>query len=398
MKIYILTPVYATQTQGAGATPVVHYFAKEWVKLGHEVHVLYLRARYPNIFYWGAKYMSKFLTSLLNQPIHEEPSSDNTYEIDGVRVSQISMKKFLPHSKYSNKVIETTLKLIKDYCLMNGEPEIFVGHWHNPQLEILSQLKRTLGVKTCLVLHNNIFNFNKFYGSQYFELIQDIDILGFRNNIAMKRYCEEYGTHKNMFVASSGVSKNFISAGSEFSPDFTNGIKKFIYVGMLMARKYPTNILVALNNINDKSDKQLIYVGDGDEATAIKRIQKEAGCTTNVIFTGRIPRDQIIEKLKDSQVFIMISKGEVFGLVYLEAMALGLITIGSRNEGIDGIIEDGKNGFLCDAGNTKELEQIIERIQNMPYNELIEISQNAKLTAMEYSDGNVASSYLSHIM
>ena len=41
MRITILTPIYATTTEGAGATPVVHYFAREWVKMGHEVTVLY---------------------------------------------------------------------------------------------------------------------------------------------------------------------------------------------------------------------------------------------------------------------------------------------------------------------------------------------------------------------
>ena len=42
----------------------------------------------------------------------------------------------------------------------------------------------------------------------------------------------------------------------------------------------------------------------------------------------------------------MISQGEAFGLVYLEAMARGCITIASRGEGFDGIIKDGINGFL----------------------------------------------------
>ena len=45
-------------------------------------------------------------------------------------------------------------------------------------------------------------------------------------------------------------------------------------------------------------------------------------------------------------VWIMISKNETFGLVYLEAMARGCITIGSRNQGIDGVINHGVNGFF----------------------------------------------------
>ena len=64
--------------------------------------------------------------------------------------------------------------------------------------------------------------------------------------------------------------------------------------------------------------------------------------------------------LKQHDVFIMISKNETFGLVYLEAMAVGCITIASRQEGFDGIIKHGYNGFLCEAGNQEELEKLIK--------------------------------------
>lgn len=46
-----------------------------------------------------------------------------------------------------------------------------------------------------------------------------------------------------------------------------------------------------------------------------------------------------------SDCFIMISKNEAFGLVYLEAMSAGCITIASRGEGFDGVIIHGVNGF-----------------------------------------------------
>ena len=35
MKLFVITPIYATTTEGDGATPLVHYFAQEWVKMGH---------------------------------------------------------------------------------------------------------------------------------------------------------------------------------------------------------------------------------------------------------------------------------------------------------------------------------------------------------------------------
>ena len=113
--------------------------------------------------------------------------------------------------------------------------------------------------------------------------------------------------------------------------------------------------------------------------------------------TGRIPRESVIDYLKEADVFVMISKDELFGLVYLEAMALGCITIGSRNEGIDGIIEDGVNGFLCEAGNEDELRSIIDKIKSMSSSQLMQISNNAKQTAFYYSDVNVVERYIDNL-
>ncbi len=94
----------------------------------------------------------------------------------------------------------------------------------------------------------------------------------------------------------------------------------------------------------------------------------------------------------------MISKGETFGLVYLEAMARGCITIGSRNEGIDGIILHGVNGFLCEAGNEKELAQIIRHINQLTPAERKQISDSAIATAKDMTDIKVAERYLNNLL
>ena len=113
---------------------------------------------------------------------------------------------------------------------------------------------------------------------------------------------------------------------------------------------------------------------------------------------GRQERDEVVRQMDESDVFVMISRNEAFGLVYLEAMARGCITIASRKEGFDGIIQDGVNGFLCEAGNTDELASIITRLRQMPINELQKISDAAVKTASELTDEKAAAYYLSQIV
>ena len=101
-----------------------------------------------------------------------------------------------------------------------------------------------------------------------------------------------------------------------------------------------------------------------------------------------------MKNVDKSQVFVMISQGEAFGLVYLEAMARGCITIASRGEGFDGIIKDGINGFLCEAGNADELASIISKIRKMSNDSLQFISKKAKSTAESLTDVKAARYYI----
>ena len=112
---------------------------------------------------------------------------------------------------------------------------------------------------------------------------------------------------------------------------------------------------------------------------------------------GRISRDEVVKQMDSHTIFVMISRAETFGLVYLEAMARGCITIASRDEGFDGIIHDGVNGFLCKAGDVDELSNLLSRIKSMPQAELQAICDNAIKTAHVLTDEKVANNYLNHL-
>ena len=101
--------------------------------------------------------------------------------------------------------------------------------------------------------------------------------------------------------------------------------------------------------------------------------------------------------MDSADVFIMISENETFGLVWLEAMSRGCIAIASRDEGMDGVIINGVNGFLCKAGDENELERIISDIKKMDATELHQISQKAIETAKNMTDRKMAEAYINGI-
>ena len=167
---------------------------------------------------------------------------------------------------------------------------------------------------------------------------------------------------------------------------------------MLIKRKHPLEVIKSLDSVYKKEPYELTFVGDGTLKDEILHFNSIHPSPRRLTLPGRLKRGDVIDHLKKCQVFVMISEQEIFGLVYLEAMALGLIPIGSRGEGIDGIIEDGVNGFLCKPGDADDLSAIIKKIKGLSESELLQISQNARKTAIAYSDYNVAKKYIDNLI
>ena len=397
MKIFVLTPIYATTTTMQGATPVVHYFAREWVKMGHDVTVFQFVAKYPGPMYWVGKHFQHQLNTRLGMLVPVEKPKDEDYEAEGVVVHKRCLKKLKPHSLYNKARLQEAFDFVSGEIEKSGVPDWFVGHWDNPQLELLDMLKKRFHKPTCLVFHSNDFNNDAKYGEEGRRMLMNLDVIGFRSMIGQRNFEAKYGNPKHSFMASSGVSEAFLLAGNQVQKTVKQPIHNFVYVGSLIERKYPSLIVRALSEAYPDGDFSMTFIGDGAEKSVIEEEYLKTGSRGELHFTGRIPREEIIQYLRQADVFVMISKAEIFGLVYLEAMALGVIPIGSKNEGIDGIIVDGENGFLCEAGNKDELAEVLKRIKGLPSEELDAISKKAMETARDYSDEGVARKYINSL-
>jgi glycosyltransferase involved in cell wall biosynthesis len=139
-------------------------------------------------------------------------------------------------------------------------------------------------------------------------------------------------------------------------------------------------------------------VGGGPEEESLRNLASELDTEGRIVFTGRIPREEVLRKMGEAQVFTLISHWETFGMVYIEAMLQGCLTIASRGGGFDGLIEDGVNGFLSEPGDQASLEAVYRRIAAMTMQERNKIGQAAIDTAIHFSEKEVADRYLSDIL
>ena len=106
-------------------------------------------------------------------------------------------------------------------------------------------------------------------------------------------------------------------------------------------------------------DLYLVVVGDGDDRGRLERLAQEAGVAARVRFLSGLAQKELLACYARCDVFALPSRGEGFGLVFLEAMAHGKPVIGGAHGGAPEIIEDGVTGRLVPHGNLELLTQAL---------------------------------------
>ena len=145
--------------------------------------------------------------------------------------------------------------------------------------------------------------------------------------------------------------------------------KIILSIGRLEAEKDFPRLFHILSHLNEKFI--LIILGEGSLLSDFRSMVKEMGLEKRVIFAGLVARENLWNYYLDADVFILLSKSEALGLVFWEAMYMGVPCIGSMAPGIaETIGSDGERGFL--VKEKEEMVSISEKInQCVTSNEMI---------------------------
>jgi phosphatidylinositol alpha-1,6-mannosyltransferase len=111
-----------------------------------------------------------------------------------------------------------------------------------------------------------------------------------------------------------------------------------------------------------RPEARLVFAGDGDDRARLLAKAAALGVAARVTFTGFLPTEGLTRLYNRAAVFAMPSRGEGFGLVYLEAMAHGLPCIGSTHDAAREVIDDGETGFLVDQADGRALADRIAQL------------------------------------
>ena len=401
MKILIITQLYPEPDDEGDNKPTktVEYFAKQWSEMGHDVVVCHCPSKFPIIFYMVPQ---RIKDRVGGQSSNIVPPIASRKQIErqefGIRIIRYPMLKILPGMGYSDRVMHKQSKVIEEKLrTLNFYPDVVVGHFANPSTALTAILASHYKAKSSIVFHHdcNLKNIQK-YKLKFW--INKIGAIGARSILEANSVKKLFELKRLPFLCYSGVPNDVVAKAKTLCDKHTdNSSIKILYVGSFIKRKYLDSVIKGFELFGQKSST-LEIVGGGPEEAEIKSLAKKTSVRNRIHFAGRIPRREVMNRMKEAEVFTLISTGETFGMVYIEAMLQGCIVIASRGEGFDGIIKNGVNGFLCEPGNYNELADIYKKISLLTKSERNQIGQNAIDVAMHFSEREVADNYLNDII
>ncbi|OIJ15824.1 N-acetyl-alpha-D-glucosaminyl L-malate synthase BshA [Anaerobacillus arseniciselenatis] len=129
--------------------------------------------------------------------------------------------------------------------------------------------------------------------------------------------------------------------------------KVIIHVSNFRQVKRVPDVIYSFAEISKNVDAKLLLIGDGPEYSTVCRLVKELQLENKVLFLGN--QKHVAHFLSISDLMMLLSEKESFGLVLLEAMACEVPVIGTNAGGIPEVIVDEKTGFLCDIGDIEAI-------------------------------------------
>jgi N-acetyl-alpha-D-glucosaminyl L-malate synthase bshA len=150
------------------------------------------------------------------------------------------------------------------------------------------------------------------------------------------------------------------------------------------------DVVKVFYGIQQKLSAKLIMVGDGPEREAADQLCKDLGIKKKVLFLGNT--SDIDRILCFSDLFLLPSQSESFGLSALEAMAAGVPVVSSNAGGLPEVNEEGVSGYLCPIGDvTAMAERAIEILEDKK--RLAQFKKNARQVAHRFDEDKIVPMY-----
>lgn len=320
----------------------VHAQAAAYAALGHQVRVL-IPLPYGKADRQGRRFSERLTVT----------------QTDGVELYDL---RFLSLSNFGVKCGWNTLSAKKAVQICWGQvakdfvPDVIHAHTLGLDSELGAWLKQRLHCPLVVTTHGSDTSIPVEQGraASLKPLCDAADrIVAVSSTLADK--LRTSGTMVPISVILNGFQLRFLLRGAAKVP------MTFLQVGNLLEQKKFYVTIQAFSVIREQHPEAVLtIIGQGPERPALEGLCRKLGVEDAVRFLGQVPNEEVLDQMARAQFFCMPSVREGFGIVYLEAMASGCITIGTEGEGIANLIKNGENGFLVPPDDPDDIAAVME--------------------------------------
>ena len=168
------------------------------------------------------------------------------------------------------------------------------------------------------------------------------------------------------------------------------GEKLLVHVSNFRKVKRVNDVIRIFNHVNKRIPCKLLMIGDGPDRIDAEKLTRELNLSQNIRFVGKI---KSVEKfLSISDIFLLTSESESFGLVALEALASSVPVISTNQGGINEVNINGATGYLFNVGDIINMSK--KCIEILSDSELLkELRDNSLIHAKNFDIRNIVPMY-----
>ncbi|GAM16239.1 glycosyltransferase [Mesobacillus selenatarsenatis] len=281
-----------------------------------------------------------------------------SYETD-VSTYRYKALNYLPLIKNgTNFIIYKKLDLLlKKIIEDRGKPDVIHLHSFVGAGYAVEKLSRKYKIPYVITEHHTGFSRGIFSENQLsvlkkvLEQSEEIIAVGRGLYNDLKEY-----TSKEISIIPNMVDINKFKKMDIYKKD--NNCFYFLSVGFLTYKKGFDILIKALSRLN-MLDVKLLIGGDGEERVHLENLVKDLGLEERVEFLGALSREEVNKYMNVCDAFVLPSRHETFGVVFIEALAVGKPIIASSCEGPLDIVNE-NNGLIVPIENTAELAKAMK--------------------------------------
>ena len=306
-------------------------------------------------------------SSLRNGIFAKEKHGNPEFEIDeGIFTYRYYGKNWFPRFPAGIKRLWEYfgIQLFEKYIRTHGLPEIVHVHSMLYAGVVALRVKSRYGIPYVVTEHSSAFARGGVTNSSLgiAEKIQHGAARAFSVSKSFSTNLDKRLPRENVpwGVVPNIVSQKFLDAPIKKIKDSQGFV--FLNVALMNKNKNQKNIIKAFAKYFSKSvHVSLVIGGHGNEMNALKGLAENLGVAARVKFPGMLSRSQVLEAMSTADAFILSSDYETFGVVLVEALALGKPVIATRCGGPQSIVEEG-DGILVDVDDVDELGRAMVRL------------------------------------